>query len=650
MASQKHAFGILHSALNIAAALVAAKAAATTYTGEDLADWTAATADGLSIPAGETVTLTNGEFQLTSASRSFDAGSALEILADATLATTVAGDFLLGADNARMTIDGGGLVLSNMSSKVTPFRNRRLGDTSGAVVDVRNGGTFSVLSTHSYFYVSGTGNRLLVRDGATLALPNGSGTHKARSFKVLNATGCTIAVSNATVNAHSLSFGDSAATDISDYNNLNFYGGNADRNTLLLHNATVNMYNNGAYGLHFGYCGNPERGYSTFSGWVNHSFSNRVEITGDGTVTTTLKAIHLNGYSDKVRFSSGKLDIHGWNGFGISLAGTSNRFEHAGGTLTADRIRVLGEGAVFEVCGGTNTVGVTLGGATNAWSRNSSLLVSSGLQSGSVAFAGSNHFARVTGGAFTGKIPLSQAANSFFVDGGAVTSQVTITGFGNTLVIGPGAKLMNTVTSGSLINALSFSSATNCTLVVSNGTFISRTSLAGASGSKPAWWINCPGSAIEFRGRNPAFVFPQNGSYWKQMYIGRSDETYPESSPLPNPVKLRFIPPGENFAAAPLRNETPSANAGDRNIAVYGNAVIEVSDKEIPRAARMRKLLVPLMYCRNAFGGMLANETRMEQINANAILPERARLVYDSDDKTLYCELPSIGATIFSLR
>ena len=636
--------------LVLCVALAAANALATTartYTGDDIATWTSETASGLKISAGETVTLTNGTFELTSTTRSFGEGSSLEIRKDATLTTTTAAHFQLDHGNARLTIDGGSLSLPGMDNKYAPFYDN-ITATSGAEVDIRNGGTFSMTGYNSFFYVSGMGNRLLVRDGATLSLP--SSAHVARSFKVLRAKECIVAVSNATVNTFYLAIGDSADTNNSNYNN-SLYNGNALCNTVLLHNATISMVDNSLYGLHLGYCGKPDDGYSRITGWNNHSFSNLVEITGDGSVTTTLKGIHMNGYADTIRLSSGKLNVSGKYGCGITLAGTSNRFEHAGGTLTADRIRVQGEDAVFEVCGGTNTLAVTLGGAPTAWCRGSSLLVSSGRQSGMVNFNGSNHFARVTGGAYTAKISLAGESNSFFIDGGAVTGQVSIAGCSNMLAISPGAELYNDVGIDTKVLGLEFASATNCTLVVSNGTFTSRTSLAGASGSVSAWWINCPGSAIEFRGRNPSFVFPQNGSYWHQMYIGRDTEAYPESSPLPDPVRLRFIPPVDNFAAAPLRNETTTASSqGNYCIRMCGNAVIEVSDKEMPRSARVSKMRVPLIYCRNSFGGRLGNATRMEQLNANAILPEGAKLVYDSSAKTLYCDLPPIRGTIIIVR
>lgn len=646
----RHPLCIRHYASCIAAAFAAANAMATTagtYTGDDIATWTSETASGLKISAGETVSLTNGAFELASTTRSFGDGSTLEIRKDATLTTTAAEHFQLKNNNARIDINGGSLSLPGMDNKYAPFDDSGIDATSGAEVDIRNGGTFSMTGYNSFFYVSGMGNRLLVRDGATLSLP--SSAHVARSFKLLRAKECVVAVSNATVNTFYLAIGDSADTSNSLYNN-SLYNGNALCNTVLLHNATISMADNSLYGLHLGYCGRPDTGYSRISGWNNHSFSNLVEITGDGSVTTTLKGIHMNGYADTIRLSSGKLNVSGKYGCGITLAGTSNRFEHAGGTLTADRIRVQGEDAVFDVCGGTNTLAVTLGGAPTAWCRGSSLLVSSGRQSGEVVFNGSNHFARVTGGAYTANISLAKESNSFFVDGGAVTGQVSIAGRGNTLSIGPGAELYNDVNIDTKVLGLEFASATNCTLVISNGTFTSRTSLAGSAGSVSAWWINCPGSAIEFRGRSPSFVFPQHGGYWQQMYIGRDTEAYPESAPLPDPVKLRFIPPFENFAATPLRNEAPAAD-NRRNIAVYGNAVIEVSDKEMPRRSeRTSKMRVPLIYCRNSFYGMLDDATRMERLNANAILPKDAKLVYDSSGKTLYCELPSCGGTIIFVR
>lgn len=469
-----------------------------------------------------------------------------------------------------------------------------------------------------------------------------------------------------------IGFGNSNE-DGSSYN-AGGYNGYARRNRLVFHNSTVALYNT-ARGLHFG-----------ARNIANQSFSNRVDVTGTSG-NLDLRRIQMRGFADVFHMEGGSVNINGSGGGGLFMSGEFNRFENAGGTLTIgdNGVQLSNHGNVFENCGGTlgksatvggvsnrieltsGTIsgGVTLTGGTNLYVQTGGtasgattlngmanrLELAGGTRTGAVTLNGTNGVFRLSGGLFQAKLAMNGISNLYENASGVSTSMVAVAGLGNTLVIGPGTELYNkNLDSNTQVNGLSFSGATSCTLVISNGTFISRSSLAGASGSKPAWWINCPGSAIEFRGRNPSFVFPQNGSYYHPMYIGRDTEAYPEDSPLPDPVRLRFVPPADNFAAAPLRNETTSTSTqGNYCIRMCGNAVIEVSDKELPpRSERTSKIRVPLIYCRNSFGGRLGDATRMERLNANAILPEGAKLVYDSSAKTLYCELaPKYGTMIF---
>ena len=647
--------------------------AETTYNGanpDDVATWNTATATKLTVEENDSVAITNGEFELVAGVPSFGEGSTFKILDGAKLfATNSARQFALTADNSRILMDGGYLAMSIGSGSGSSHKGLFVDTASNCRWDLSNGSTISVSGYWGFPQMSGSNNVICVVN-STNYFPDSS--HLARSMKFYKAEDCVWSFTNAYLSSFSIAFGN-PGDQRSGYK-IDIYNGYARRNRLIFHDSIATLANE--LGLSLG---------SQSEGFTNESFSNRVEVTGtSGSVT--LKCIKMQGFADVFRMEGGTLSIEGLQSY---MNGTNNRFENAGGTVKIhnDGLALLevGRGNVFSNCGGTwdkpivvngvsnhvelssGTIsgaveldgstnlyvqtGGTASGATTVGGMANRLEMAAGTRTGSVTASGTNGVVSLSGGVYNANISLAMESNSFFVDGGAVTSRVFIAGTGNTLAIGAGAELYNDVSGATKVNGLSFTSATNCTLVVSNGTFTSRTSLAGTSGSKPAWWINCPGSAIEFRGRTPSFVFPWNGSYYHPMYIGMSNATYPESSPLPDPVRLRFVPPAENFAAAPIRNTTSTTSTkGNYCIRVYGNAVIEVSDKEIPRSERTRKIRVPLMYCRNSFGGMLQDETRMEQINAGAILPERAKLVYDQSTKTLYCELPSLGGLIFVLR
>ncbi len=144
-------------------------------------------------------------------------------------------------------------------------------------------------------------------------------------------------------------------------------------------------------------------------------------------------------------------------------------------------------------------------------------------------------------------------------------------------------------------------------------------------------WTNCVDCAIEFTGRNPAMTFTDSSAYTLGVF-GTEDE-----EPLVDAVRLRFVVPTDNYTQAPVRQ----TKFKGKYIYLYGNQPIEVKMAGAEKYPA-EPMSVPLVYENTGFGKTPMDEERLAKLNANAILPRGAKLVYRN--KTLYCDIPKAPA------
>ena len=211
--------------------------------------------------------------------------------------------------------------------------------------------------------------------------------------------------------------------------------------------------------------------------------------------------------------------------------------------------------------------------------------------------------------------------------------------------------------------------ATDCALVISNGTYECRTWVArdpvhktvGGPESDGVPFTKCPGCRIEFRGTTPKFVVSvakgseEAGSPWYALTLGEmidheSNVWTQEHYTLDNPVRLRYVLPAEGYAEAPC--QTTSGQA----MLLGGNAEFEfdLSDFTWPK----QTMRIPLTYDSRSYSGWGGRlYINVEQLNRTneARLPVsptggKARLELASDGKTLNLVLPGCGGTAILIR
>lgn len=162
--------------------------AETIYNGanpDDVAAWNTATATKLTVAADDTVSIKNGEFQLTAGTPSFGAGSTFEILDGAKLfATNSARQFALTASNSRILLDGGYLK-ANVNDTYGLFS----GTPSNCRWDIVNGSVISMTGVKAYPHMSGSNNVICVVN-STNVFDNTKDANRARSMKFYKAQDC----------------------------------------------------------------------------------------------------------------------------------------------------------------------------------------------------------------------------------------------------------------------------------------------------------------------------------------------------------------------------------------------------------------------------------------------------------------------------
>ena len=259
--------------------------AGTTYNGantDDVAAWNTATATKLTVAADDTVSIKNGEFQLTAGTPSFGAGSTFEILDGAKLfATNSTKQFALTADNSRILMDGG-YLRANIDDKFGLFS----GTPKNCRWDLVNGSTVYMTGSNGYPYLSGSNNVICVVNSTNNFNNAASSTHIARSMKFYKAEDCVWAFTNSYLKSFLIGFGNSNE-DTSKYGGAS-YNGYARRNRLILHNSKTELYNT-TRGLQFG-----------ARNIINQSLSNRVEVTGTSG-KLVLRMVQMRGFADVIR-------------------------------------------------------------------------------------------------------------------------------------------------------------------------------------------------------------------------------------------------------------------------------------------------------------------------------------------------------------
>ena len=601
----------------------------------DVAAWNAATATKLNVAANDTVTITNGVFELLNGDPAFGTASTFRIMAGAELyATNAARTFALSADNSRILLDGGYLE-ANVHDKYGLFS----GTPKNCRWDLVNGSTVDMTGTYAYPQMSGSNNVVCVVNSTNL-FASSSGTHKARSMKFYKAEDCAWAFTNSHVRSFCIGFGNSNE-DTSTYNAA-YYNGYARRNRLIFHDSTVSLYNT-ARGLHFG-----------ARNITNQSFSNRVEVTGTSG-KLTLSRLQMRGYADVFRMEGSTVNLAGWNNGGIFMTGEYNRFENAGGTLTigSNGVQLSNHGNVFENCGGTLSAATSLGGVSNRVELSAGTISGAvtlngttnayvqtgGTASGATTINGTNCVFKLSGGLFNAALTMKGVSNTYEHVGGISTGNVTVAGFGNTLHFKGGTHW------GQYRGALVFSeNTTNNTVVIDDAEFIHHGTFGKSYASKVGWpYTNCPNCAIEFRGTTPKFRVTSslqgvNSEPYHTVNLGKGTE------PMQDPVRLRYILPATPYATAPFRSEVTS-----RWIVLDGNAVIEVDDSNLP--SRHSKMRYPLIYDKYSFhnDGSAVNVDSLNTVNhALGTLGENMTLVRSGT--TLYVDVYSYSGTMIYFR
>ena len=366
--------------------------------------------------------------------------------------------------------------------------------------------------------------------------------------------------------------------------------------------------------------------------WASGSISNRMVISGTSTASG-FSTFDMNGKWNVLRFEGGTGSMP------LSMSGTSNRLEMVGGKLTGNssiggtyNVASLTNATVSGTMtfGGTSSTvsisNVTMSGKVTIGGKSGIVDCFDGNTSGGVAFsaASSNRVLLVRGTKQNGTITSGGTNNVVIFRGAAVTNRATF-------AFGTATNFIFALTEGSEYyngTPISFASKPNARLVISNSTYTMNGRVCVGAGNVDAFdWYNSPNSAIEFCGTNPLMRCISTPNY-KAWVIGTNS-----GQPLKDPVHFKFVVPPEGYVAAPMQNQV-----SNRGMELYGNAVFEVDASAYTGEAR----LVPLVRSAGGWYDALGpcSKKILVDLNANAILPYGAKLVYNDSKKTLYCKMP----------
>lgn len=565
---------------------------------------------GSGVQAFTNGTFTTGKFL----SRLPESGK-VQILADARVETSYSDDDGL-PNGGELLIDGGYLQHTITSRSGNGGLFYREGARTAPRVEIRNNGTFHANGNgqQGFGWISGNGAQVVATGGGSFLLNDINEYTWGSGFGY--ATDCTVALTNATMTAFVFKFG---------LDNKKSVG-----NSLLIHDSKFDMQVPSYATQYTG------RRYFT---WASGSISNRMVISGTSTASG-FSTFEMDGKWNVLRFEGGSGSMP------LSMTGTSNRLEMVGGKLTGNssiagtyNVASLTNATVSGTMtfGGTSSTvsisNVTMSGKVTIDGKSGLIDCFDGNTSGGVAFsaASSNRVLLVRGTKQNGTITSGGTNNVVVFRGAAVTNRATF-------AFGTATNFIFALTEGSEYyndTPISFASKPNARLVISNSTYTVYGRVCVGGGNVDAFdWYNSPNSAIEFCGTNPLMrcIFTPNYKAW---VIGTNS-----GQPLKDPVHFKFVVPPEGYVAAPMQNQI-----SNRSLSLYGNTVFEVD----ARAYRGKDSLIPLVL--NKGGWTDASSTPTGQVladlNANAILPYGAKLVYNDSKKTLYCKMPRGGLMIF---
>ena len=349
----------------MAAAFAAPMDAETLYDGgnpDDLAAWNAAHGNVIRLGEGQSAAITNGTFSVTAANNNrlvdMAAGSTFRVLKGASLVasgsvgtTSRPFGFALTAEGSRFVIDGGNAKVATASIQM-PFASF----THGAVFEISGtGASFASDAQGAYMRLQGTNNVMSVTDGAVLDTTKyTSESYKDRTFSILNARNCILAVTNSTLKQ---SFPLRIGTDTL------FAAGNV----ATFHDAVIEAFNSAT--LEFGALAVSNR--VAVSGASGSFGFGSVTMGGEGNVfelalgegASFAPTVTLAGNGNTVRFSGTKTVSGGYwfpafgagSGMTIDITGrfaktASTKFEFSGTNAT---IRVRGGGRLIQANSGS---------------------------------------------------------------------------------------------------------------------------------------------------------------------------------------------------------------------------------------------------------------------------------------------------------
>lgn len=587
---------------------------------------TASLLAGLPLRAA-TLTYDSGETETEAIFNSLAEGDRLEMLNAGTKVTSICTtDDLVTKNDVSILIDGGYL------EKVIAGRGAAAGlcstlGVTGLRLDIRNGGTYCAVSQDTtrpgLFRFGGTGSQICV-DGGSLLL--GEITEYAWGSGFGNARDCTIALTNAAMNAFVFKFGlqKKPATGC----------------RLLVHNSTFDMVVPSL---------TPQYTARRYFQWLEGcSVSNEMIVSGCS-AAKGFSTFEMNGKWDRLRIQDEAVCT-----MPIGMGGFSNVVEMAGGTCSASKCTIGGQGNRLALSGGSLLTGA----------------------SGVLTVTGRGNLVRQTGGTYAGKggVSLGGADNRYEYVAGEMKQALTLTGTNVCYAIGAnldggrvvfadaavdcrceldacwtntasvsgvslgGSNSVFVLKAGSEYrtpgnnNLISFFNRANSRLVISNATYTIDGRICVGNGNVDSFnWTNCPNAAIEFRGTNPLMRCVSTPNY-KAWVIGTED-----GLPLKDPVHFKFVLPKAGYAAAPMQNQV--SNRGAR---LFGNAVFEIDAGEFEGFGR-----VPLFYTAGGWREMTMSEAIVDQLNERAILPSGWKLVWDGAN-TIYARRS--GGMVLSIK
>ena len=418
--------------------------------------------------------------------------------------------------------------------------------------------------------------------------------------------------------------------------------------------------------------------------FANYSRSN----PGSFAVTNSiLKGTRFNHYGNGgvATFHNSEVDFyfnnHSYAGYFFGAANGHNSAVVSGTTSFKAKTLTWNPSSAgndtFTVAGGTFDAQVAMSGTNGVFT------MTEGVGMGAIVMSGGSNRVDVTGGKWTHATEnkIEGVSNLFYIAGNAsVTGTHTVVSGAYSWLVQDGAsahggvQLHGSNTRAHLKNGarrfaqhrmhgLQFKDGiSNAVFIIEDSTYENKGLFAGSyTGSGYTYtdvgrvYVNCPGSAIEFRGSSPKLIESEATLYegagvYMSMVLGSftqgTDSSGPllGTEPLSDPVALRYVLPPDGYAEAPLYG-TVTRNGG-RPIALCGNARIEVDDSAFVREREKRIRRIPLIKDEanftDASGFLMLDIDALNRNNA-ANLPEDAKLEYIPEDKTVYLKFAYRG-------